>query len=207
MTYYYVDSPVTGMGGGQYCYCKICANGTSCNSNGACTPCGQSTEGCPHDPGFDNLCCPVDIEGAANAAARFYARGGIPSIRVTWTGPCPCPPNNGDRLCRIIPPLSWVNEGVKVELFCQFDGAGTLIGVVGYGHLRYRINPGVYNYPDGLILGYLGDQDCRCDCYRGIHIHMARSTGYTYPWGCGTTYLYMGASPVYRFDGPPVCAG
>lgn len=198
---YIVYAPFSGTGKGQDCYCVNCANGSACNNGGYCTPCG-SVE-CKHKSGITGLCCPVDINGPANGNVMFWGNG-IASVRVIRKGPYD--PPDYDALCSVTPPgnFGWVNEGVKVELYCNYN-AVTFLGAIYYGHLRNRQNNGVYNDPNGLYLGQLGNVSCGCNCYpSSIHVHMERqSTGFTYRWSCGTL-LYVATSPVFRFTGP-VC--
>lgn len=213
MAYYYVYCPFSGAEQwGQDCYCDNCGNGSPCNDGGYCTACGSTD--CPHRSGITNLCCPIDIGGAIGTAVRFYGGSNIKSIRVIWTGPtwdrgngCYGPNNDGDVLCGIAPPANfcWVDEGVKVELYCAYGAQGPVIGTVFYGHLQDRIANGVYDEPNGKILGYLGDQNCNnCDCYDGIHVHVARDpNGSSYHRDCGTPLST--SHPIYRWSGPDYC--
>lgn len=215
--YYYVKSPFSGNQRGQDCYCVLCSNlnntcngGSSCCADyGRCTSCGNSTGGCKHNTGITGLAKPVDISGAANTAVKCYVNSLVKSIKTIRTGPKPpgrggCPgdsTNNNDALCSTAPPSTfcWVDEGVKVELYCELNACG-YIGTVFYGHLRNRIANGTYNWPNGKIIGYLGNQNCACACYSGIHLHMERSTingGYTYYRQCGTSVTT--SSNIYRF--------
>lgn len=199
MANYYVWTPFIGTLMGQDCYCYNCAGGGTCtNSLGACTSCGSSQ--CVHNTGINGLCCPVDIFGSANTAVWLYTSVSIKSIRTTRTGPN----NNGDALCATAPPagFEWVNEGVRVRLYTGLNGGGNLVGTVFYGHLRNRIANGLYNDPSNLNspIGYLGDQNCACACYDGIHVHMERSSansGYTYHHYCG--YPLGSNSVIYRW--------
>jgi len=207
---YYIYSPFQGTSKGQLCYCTNCANGNPCNNGaGGCTTCGSTDGSCIHLAAIDNLNYPVDIFAAANTQVKLYTSGNIRSVRITHTGrPRAGQNNNGDGLCAAAPPagFEWVDEGVRVELFCNLNATGTLIGTVFYGHLRNRKPAGTYNYPQSplLIMGLLGDQNCpnNCGCcYHGIHVHMACSAsnnGYFYPRACGTV-VYPGISPVYRW--------
>lgn len=201
MAYYYVRSPFSGIQQGQECYCGQCANNNNCNNGGRCTDCGSIE--CRHNTGITGLCCPVDILGSASTGVRLYVSSNIRSIRTIRTGPN----DDGDGLCRTAPPagFEWVNEGVKVRLYCGYNAGGILIGTVFFGHLMNRIADGIYNSPSGRMMGYLGDNDCDCPCYDGIHAHMERSSanGYTYYRNCGTQ-VYTSTS-IYRWTGPDVC--
>lgn len=200
MAYYYVYSPFSGTLWGQDCYCGSCSDSTPCNSGGFCTSCGSNQTACTHNTGITGLCCPIDIGGAANTALKLYVSSNISSIVTTRTGPS----DDGDALCATTPPsgFAWVNEGVKVTLYCQ----AAIIGTVFFGHLRNRISNGEYFSPNGKIIGYLGDQDCNCSCYHGIHTHIERSStnGYTYHRNCNTSLTT--ATSIYRFTGPDNCA-
>ena len=115
MPNHYVWSPFSGTLRGQDCYCTNCSNGTGCSTaEGFCSVCGSSQ--CLHKAGIDNVCCPVDIFGAANTAVVLRISSTIQSIRTTRTGPAGVNNNNGDLLCDNTPPANfpWVNEGVKV---------------------------------------------------------------------------------------------
>ena len=184
MTNYYIWSPFSGALKGQDCYCNNCANGNPCtDSGGFCTVCGSSQ--CTHPVGINGLCCPMDIFGGAGTAVILRVSVAIQSIRTTRTGPN----DDGDPLCASAPPpgFAWVNEGVRVQLYTGTGGGGTLVGTVFYGHLTSRIANGIYNSPNLKTMGYLGNQDCNCSCYKGIHVHMARSSGnngYSYHHYC-----------------------
>jgi len=197
--YYYIWSPFSGTLKGQDCYCNNCANGNPCtDSGGFCTVCGSSQ--CNHPAAINGLCCPVDIFGGANTTVVLRTSSGIQSIRTTRTGPLPN--NDGDLLCASTPPsgFAWVNEGVRVRLYTGTNGGGSLVGTVFYGHLKSRIANGTYNSPNLRTMGYLGDQNCNCSCYTGIHVHMARSSGnsgYTYHRYCN--YPLVTSSSVYRW--------
>jgi hypothetical protein len=197
MAYYYVYSPFSGIVKGQQCYCGTCSNGNNCNTGGTCTSCGSTQ--CKHNSGIVNLCCPMDIFGSSNGTVKLYVSSNITSIVTRRTGPN----DNGDALCATAPPqgFAWVNEGVKVDLYCH----GLRVGVVFFGHLRNRIANGTYTSPNGRTIGYLGDQNCQCPCYNGIHVHMERSSanGYTQYRNCNTQ-IYTN-SVVYRFTGPDSC--
>lgn len=221
MAYYYVYCPFSGASHwGTDCYCGTCDNGNACNNAGNCTACGAGDADCTHNSGITGLCCPVDIGGGANVSVKCYVSSNIRSIRTKLTGPN----NDGDLLCGTAPPaaFAWVNEGVKVELYCGQNATGTFIGTVFYGHVRNRQvqNNVVYNYPHGKLLGYLGNLDCctcqtpcanpvpnncKCACYKGIHVHMERSStnGYTYKRNCNTGITT--SSPMYRWTGPDIC--
>lgn len=196
MAYYYVYSPFSGTLWGQDCYCGNCLDGNPCNSGGFCTSCGSTQ--CKHNTGISGLCCPTDIGGSASTAVKLYVSSNILSIRTIRTGPN----DDGDALCATAPPsgFEWVNEGVKVELYTGQNGGGTKVGTVFFGHLKSRIANGVYNSPNGIRIGYLGDQDCNCACYHGIHTHMERSSGnsgYTYHRNCYTSLTTSTA--IYRW--------
>lgn len=226
MAYYYVYSPFSGVLKGQQCYCGKCSNGSNCNSGGYCTTCGSSE--CKHNTGITNLCCPMDIFGGANTAVKIYVSSNITSIVTRRTGPN----DDGDGLCASAPPqgFEWVNEGVKVDLYCH----AYIVGTVFFGHIRNRIANGEYTSPNGRTIGYLGNQNCacpnpsmcnnqscqsgcgcvqgadgnkycKCKCYDGIHVHMERSStnGYTYYRNCNTQ-VYTN-TPIYRFTGPDNC--
>jgi len=217
MTDYWVYCPFSGATSqGQDCYCGSCAGGAACNTGGYCTACGGAQ--CPHNPGINGLCCPIDIFGAANKAVKVHVSSNILSMRTTRVGPS----DNGDPLCGTPPPanFAWVNEGVKVDLYCKYGAQGTLIGTVYYGHLRNRIPNGGYDNPYGRIVGYLGDRDCctcpepcvnpvpnncKCDCYKGIHVHTERlaTGGFTYHRDCG--YPLTTTTPIYRFTSGAIC--
>ena len=200
MANYYIWTPFPGTLKGQDCYCGTYTNGSGCtNSLGLCSSCGSTQ--CPHYAGINNLCCPVDIFGSANTPVWLYTSTAIQSIRTIRTGPN----DDGDLLCSpdATPPpgFEWVNRGVKVRLFTGLNGSGSFVGTVFYGHLRNRIANGTYNDPLNLStpIGYLGDRDCDCACYDGIHVHMARTpgnNGYTYHNYCG--YPLNTNSLIYR---------
>ena len=192
---YFVNVPFSNaQGWARACYNNLCTspNGSPCMNFPAntCTACGggqlcNNNLPCPHCFGINGLCCPGDIGGPANAAVTLIVSGGIKSARTTRTGPGAG--NDGDGICTVAPPASfpWVNEGVKVNFYCGYDGHGSWIGTAFFGHLRNRIANSVYNLPYGLVVGYLGNIDCNCGCYRGIHAHVERSnanTGTTYAW-------------------------
>ena len=197
MAYYYVYSPFAGTMKGQDCYCKnLCSGGASCtNSNGGCN-CGVS--GCLHPAAINGTCCPVDIAGPASTAVRLRVSSNVLSIVATRTGPN----DDGDGLCASSPPsgFEWVNEGVKIRMYTGSSGGGTLIGTVFYGHLKTRMANGTYNSPNLKVVGYLGNTDCACSCYSGIHTHMTRSSGnsgYTYHHACN--YSLTTSSTLYRW--------
>jgi hypothetical protein len=141
----------------------------------------------------------MDIFGAANTAVVLRTTSTIQSIKTIRTGPN----DDGDALCASAPPpgFAWVNEGVKVLLYTGTGGGGSLVGTVFYGHLKSRIANGTYNSPNLKTIGYLGDQNCNCACYQGIHVHMARSSansGFSYHRYCnyplgtnGTVYRWF----------------
>lgn len=223
MAFYYIYVPFMGARGWALsCYNSRCDMNNDCLNRvtNQCTTCGSqqscNTPGaaCPHCAGIDGLCCAADIGGAANTAVRLRCTASIASIRTVKTGrnndPAFDPVNNGDGLCRFPPPLpgfAWVDEGLRVELYCNYGATGQLLGTVFYGHLRNRIANGVYNDPNGLILGYLGNQDCGAPCngcYSGIHLHMAcSSNGTRNSWPYDTPLSY--SQWIYRFTGPDLC--
>lgn len=197
MTYYYVYDPVAGTLKGQDCYCKnLCPGSSACaDSSGGCN-CGAS--GCQHPAAINGTCCPMDIAAAANTAVRLSVSSNVLSIVSTRTGPN----DDGDGLCAETPPsgFEWVNEGVKVRMYSGTGGGGTLIGTVFYGHLRNRIANGTYNSPNNRIMGYLGNADCACSCYSGIHVHMTRSSengGYSYHHACN--FVLPPGAAIYRW--------
>jgi hypothetical protein len=148
-----VYGPFSGTQGGQATYCDTTTT---------------------HRSGVDGMCCPTDLITSANTSVKFYGSSNITSIRTYRVGPN----DNNAPLCLNPPPsaYSWVNEGVKVELYAYTNGQG-YVGTVYYGHLKERIANGVYNYPNGSLLGKIGDSNCNCDCYKGFHTHMETSSG------------------------------
>lgn len=215
MAYYYVYIPFSNAHGlAKACYNSNCeSNGTPCinQATNACTTCANleacyqnPSDPCPHCTGITGMTSRsgVDIGGPANSSVRMYVSSNIRSIRTIKTGPN----DDGDSLCGAAPPagFAWVNEGVKVELWCGPSASGTKVGTVFLGHLKNRIANNVYNTPHGRILGYVGDVDCNCSCYHGFHTHMERSGGSTNSWSydqaLSTSFW------VYRWSGPDTCA-
>jgi len=172
-----------------YIYVYAPINGTQAGQDLYC-------DGKQHNPGI--LCCGEnDILGAASSAVKFYSSSYIKSIRTTQLG----------NLCATSPPagFEWVNEGVKIELYCNYDAQSALIATLFYGHLTNRIANGVYNSPNSRTLGRLGSQDCNCACYDGIHVHTeCDSSGYRIPRGCGVG-VYT-TSQMYRWTVPDLSA-
>lgn len=162
-------------------------NGTQGGQNNYC-------DGTAHNPGV--LCCgESDLYGYQSQYVYFRA-GYVKSIRTTRvSGLCLNPPG---------PPNEWVDEGVKVEMFCNENGGGVFVGTVYYGHLVNRIANGLYNYPDGLYLGRLGSV-APGGCYGTIfHVHMeCDQNGYRYPRNCSVP-IYT-STPIYRWIVPDNC--
>jgi hypothetical protein len=213
MAYCYVYIPVSNaIGKAKQCYNNNCQNGggpcltqatNSCTNCGNNEACDQSLP-CPHCSGINGMTrrgC-ADIGGPANTAVKCYVSSNIKSIYTTKTGPN----DDGDLLCANTPPpnFAWVNEGVKVKLYCAPDGQGPIIGTLFYGHLKSRIANGVKNSPHGKILGYIGDLNCNCICYNFFHVHMERdSIGSTNSWAYGQSLST--SFWVYRWSGPDYC--
>ena len=215
MAYYYVYTPFSSAkGNAKACYNGNCqSNGTPCitQSTNACTACANGEacgqqQPCPHCTGITGMTSrsAVDIGGPANSAVRMYVSSNIQSIRTIKTGPN----DDGDALCSgsSTPPpgFGWVNEGVKVELWCGPGASGTKVGTVFFGHLRNRITNNIHNNPYGRILGYLGDIDCNCACYKGFHTHMERAGGSVNTWSYGQSIST--SFWIYRWSGPDICA-
>lgn len=208
MPSYYVYAPFFGTAKGRYCY-----PGGSCNccllNEGQCADCGCST----HTAGA-SLCCPADIFGLTGAQVRLYASNNVLSVRTSYTGFCATTPP---------PNFPWVNQGVKVDLYCGSNARrGSYIGTVLYGHLMNRNvgNGQIYNgdQVNGLLIGSISnvwcncnscpgsvcnDPGCTCKCYPTStqhHVHMGRSAanGFTNSWTCGTPVSI--AFWIYRFD-------
>lgn len=135
------------------------------------------------------MCCPADIFAAASTPVKLYVNSEIKSVRIDlYTG-----------FCANSPPASysWVNDAVKVELYCGLNASSTMIGKVMFGHLRNResyVSEGqIINQPNinGRTLGILGSSFCSCNCYptsvHGHHTHMGRTSGNsgtTNSWNC-----------------------
>jgi len=194
MAVYEVRTPFSGaVGWARACYNNKCPGGAGLCMNhpaNTCTACG-SAEPCPtchHCIVFVGGSNPIDISGPASAAVKLITSWNVQCVRVTRKGLN----DDGDGICTDLPPagFEWVNEGVLVELFRTKSG-NTPIGPVGnvyYGHLRSRIANGIYTSTTGfwLALGYLGQTDCACPCYRGIHVHMEQG------WVNGVTLSQYG---------------
>lgn len=126
-------------------------------------------DGTPHYSGFSGfgMCCPVDIGGtgyvSAGTSVPFYCSASIGSIRTIRRNNF-CDGNFG----------SW-EDAVFVELY-RFANADCHIGTLFYGHLTSRIANGVYNAPNGRVLGYLPAAHPTCCCYTYPHIHVGRDT-------------------------------
>lgn len=147
----------------------------------------------------------MDVFGASGAAVRLYVSANIMSVRTIYLS---------STLCLVPPPsdFAWVNQGVKVELYTGLNATGAKIGEVSYWHLASRtVQDGqIYNYPNGLLIGYLGTEQCTdvnlCSCYPVYfdlkhHVHMTRSdNGVTVYRNC-----YTGvdpSSPIYYWPLP-----
>ena len=203
MAIYKVLAPFTGTNMAQYCYCGNCSANNPCdNDNPNCKDCSNCSE---HKAGVTGLCCPVDIFGAANKTVVFYYNCNIKSIQITKV----------ESFCATAPPpgYEWVNQGLKVDIYSQNNQVG-YVGTVFYGHLRNRTSITKTNLDCNAfpVLGNLGNTDCmctgtscatcqsgcgccngacctpccRCKCYQGIHLHMARSGGETIGRDCNT---------------------
>lgn len=186
------------------CYCLLCSDPTKgcdvgtncCNDMGACRDCAPNA--CKHKTGINNMIKPMDISGPANTAVKLFVSSNISSYLVNWTGPktnrrgngCFNENNNDDHLCLSPPPsgFCWVDEGVLVDLYAYSNGCG-YIGSIFYGHLINRHSKGLFNFPNGKIIGYIGSTNCNCDCYKGFHVHLECSSG---------------GMPSYRACGTPI---
>jgi len=148
----------------------------------------------------------VDVFGLPGEAVILYVSPNVRSVKAVHV----------NSFCATPPPanLSWINQGVKLELYTALDAGGVQIGAIFYGHLRDRLQEGVYNNPggSGLVIGYLGTEDCpnseRCDCYPPVypppysqHTHMTRSSdGITIYRPCGSSV--DPTTPIYYWTGP-----
>lgn|GEM_PF-5911190 len=128
-------------------------------------------------------CCPIDISGSAGSILRFYGSSAIQSIRTRQvTG-----------VCRV-DPAPWT-DGVVVDFYALPNGQ-QYIGSVGYGHVRNRVNNGIYNV-NTLQIGDL-PPDCACGCSSGVHVHIQFSGGITRNFSCNET-LYAGSTWIARW--------
>jgi len=184
--YIYVYSPLTAKSLGRDCYCYCCWD---CNRPCRPTDCthisGGTAWGYPN-PGF-----PIDIGGSsiisAGAGVRFY--GTVDSIRT----------RQRTDFCASNPGAPY-EDAVEVELY-RYANAYCYIGKLFYGHLYDRIPNGVYNYPDGLLLGKVPSccPACNC-CYFGLHVHVSRdSSGESNTDIMCDNMLYAGSTWIYRW--------
>lgn len=197
--YFYLYSPFGGTQGGQGYYCNTVLHKLAY-------------------PGV--YCCPTDLRTGGNTAIKFRCSSNVQSIRTVQINDICSPAND--------PPggYTWVDRGVEVQMYCRKGGNGTLIGKVLYGHVNdTRISNNVYDYPNGLTLGYMGPNDCTCPsstcgscghagcgcengvtscickCYSGLHVHLevtAANGAYRIPRSCGTTILT--STQIYRWQ-------
>ncbi len=157
MSQYYIYAPFSGQiwaypPSGSYCY----LTGTHYPGCGL----GSQEDGKPMDIGA----------GWDGAGIYFHASTNVLSVQTIRQKNC---------LCNVMPPegYGFINKGVLVKLYWGLNAdPSSYIGAVLYAHIKNRIANGIYNNPNGLLIGTLGP-DCNCDCSRGIHIHMAKSGG------------------------------
>jgi hypothetical protein len=152
MPYAYVYSPFTAEVRGLATYC---------------------IDGSTHNSGFANygMCCPVDIGGSqyisTGSTVLFYCNSAIASIRTIRRNDF-CVGSFG----------SPYEDAVFVQMYRSPNAVG-LIGTMFYGHLADRIVDGVWNTPNGRVLGRLSGIHPTCCCYTYPHIHVGRGTNGT----------------------------
>lgn len=176
----YVLSPFTGKNLGRDCYCSCCWNCTTCSGS------------CVHKSGFSSLgfCCPIDIGGAgyiqASTQVKFYGNSYIGSIRT----------ERRSGFCGTSPGSPW-DDAVIVKLY-RYPNGVCYIGQFFYGHLANRISNGLYNNPNGLIIGTV-PACCPSSCYFGVHVHMGRDAyAATRNLACDSVF-YAGSSWVFKW--------
>lgn len=189
----YVYAPFSGLSKGIDCYCKNCPSGAgSCNNGGYCTTCGNNeVEPCKHK--FAIFGNPVDIGGcSANTPIKLYVSSTVKSVRLVYFTGYICADNPPKRV--------WMNKGVSVELYPVLDAMSLPIGKVYYGHVN-GMNPGgsgIYNHPNGLYLGNVGDTlSDSGGCYRLFHVHMECLYGNKYYRGCDSQVTT--GTKIYKF--------
>ena len=182
MAYVYVYSPFTAKNLGRDCYCSCCWNCTAC-------------AGCEHRSGFSSLgfCCPIDIGGAsyitAGTAIKFYGSSNVGSIRTVQKS----------GFCGVSPGSPW-DDALIVKLY-RYANAVCYMGQFFYGHLQTRVANGVYNNPNGRVMGFV-PACCPTECYFGLHVHLGRDQyAVTRNLVCDAVF-YAGSSWFFRWVWP-----
>ncbi len=133
---------------------------------------------------------PIDI-GDVVENTSVYFRGSSVIKSVVTTRADVCKTQTGD----------W-DQGVVVKMYTGYNGTGSLISQVAYGHLRNWIGNGTHN-TNNLWLGRMPN-DCACGCSDGIHVHMQCGNGGTITSlaACAGVNVYAGSTWIYRLRVP-----
>ncbi len=171
MPYAYLYSPFTAQVRGLATYC---------------------IDGSTHNSGFADIgmCCPVDIGGTAyvntGSTVLFYCNSAIGSIKTTQRG----------NFC--VGDWGPLEDAVVVDLYRSANAVG-YIGSMFYGHLSTRIVNGVWNSPNGKVLGRVPGVSTVCCCYTYPHVHFGRhANGTTRSLNC-YQLLTRGVDWFYRW--------